>query len=142
MATHVYINQNVFIVADGDLASLRNGDNYQGVKNTINSRARFLFGTTPWEEVYDKCTSNIVKEWSKFESDLIAAKDLEAYVLGLSPIYARLDYIEKLINKRNYQEAEKELQVLDHRLSRIINEMTSKQAQIFYEHHNTGVAKP
>ncbi len=86
--------------------------------------------------------ANIVKELLKFESDLIAAKDLDAYIFGLSPIYARLDYIEKLINKRHYQEAERELQVLDHRLSIIINEMTSKQAQIFYEYHNTGVAKP
>ncbi len=56
MATHIYIDQHIFAVRS-DSTLLREDDKYQEIKDAINSRSNFLFGTTQWEEVYEKCTS-------------------------------------------------------------------------------------
>ncbi len=72
--------------------------------------------------------ANLLNNLKRTHSVQVGA--LEGYILGLSPVYARLDYIEQLINQGRYQEAEKELQVLDSRVSRIARRMGQIQQEI------------
>ncbi len=74
--------------------------------------------------------ANAIKQLLQRDPKSMSAKGLESYVLGLSPIYARLDYIEQLIGQGDYQSAEKELSVLDERIVRVINEMANKQNRL------------
>ncbi len=52
--TQLYLGQCVFIVEPGS-ASVRHHEDYQRIKSLINSRERFLFGTTPWAPVFEQC---------------------------------------------------------------------------------------
>lgn len=79
--------------------------------------------------------ANVVKQLLSGDTKSTSAKELENYVLGLSPVYARLDYIDQLISQKDYHEADKELLILDNRLSRIINDMGSKQSLIVSRTH-------
>ncbi len=71
--------------------------------------------------------ANVTKQILQMDPKSISAKGLDNYILGLSPIYARLDYIDQLLNKGDNQQAEKELVILDERLSRVINDVVDKQ---------------
>ncbi|NVJ55057.1 MAG: type VI secretion system ImpA family N-terminal domain-containing protein [Vibrionaceae bacterium] len=71
--------------------------------------------------------ANIAKQMLASDANSASAKTLESYVLSLSPIYARLDYVENLIEQGSYREAEKELLILDSRVTRIAKDMSDKQ---------------
>nr|WP_254868904.1 type VI secretion system ImpA family N-terminal domain-containing protein [Vibrio hepatarius] len=71
--------------------------------------------------------ANIAKQMLASDANSASAKTLESYVLSLSPIYARLDYVENLIEQGSYREAEKELLILDSRVTRIVKDMSDKQ---------------
>ncbi|WP_333701848.1 type VI secretion system ImpA family N-terminal domain-containing protein [Vibrio hepatarius] len=71
--------------------------------------------------------ANIAKQMLASDANSVSAKALESYVLSLSPIYARLDYVENLIEQGSYCEAEKELLILDSRVTRIAKDMSDKQ---------------
>ncbi|MFA0144363.1 type VI secretion protein [Vibrio kanaloae] len=71
------------------------------------------------------------RNWSQVENE---AKSLEAFAVSLSPIYGRLGYIEKLIEKEQLQQAQKEFEVLKNRLNNLSWKVAELQLELSSQH--------
>ncbi|TKF22358.1 type VI secretion protein, partial [Vibrio kanaloae] len=71
------------------------------------------------------------RNWSQVENE---AKSLEAFAVSLSPIYGRLGYIEKLIEKEQLQQAQKEFEVLKNRLNNLSWKVAELQQELSSQH--------